>query len=31
MFQSDYLTSLIEIGEKDAEASLSELEAWMEP
>ena len=31
MFQSDYLTSLIEIGEKDAEASLGELEAWMEP
>jgi len=30
MFQSDYLASLIEIGEKDAESNLSELEAWME-
>ena len=31
MFQSDYLTALIEIGEKDAEANISELEAWMAP
>jgi NTE family protein len=29
MFQPDYLTSLIEIGEKDAEASLGDLEALM--
>lgn len=31
MFQPDYLTALIEIGEKDAEAQLPELVAWMEP
>lgn len=31
MFQPDYLTALIEIGEKDAEALLPELAAWMEP
>ena len=31
MFQPDYLTALIEIGEKDAEALLPELVAWMEP
>jgi hypothetical protein len=30
MFQPDYLTALIEIGERDAEARLGELEAWME-
>jgi NTE family protein len=30
MFQPDYLTSLIEIGETDAVAQLAELEAWME-
>ena len=30
MFQPDYLASLIEIGEKDAEARMGELEAWME-
>ena len=30
MFQPDYLASLIEIGEKDAETNLGELEAWME-
>ena len=31
MFQPNYLTSLIEIGEKDAEDRLAELEDWMEP
>ena len=30
MFQPDYLTALIEIGERDAEARLGDLEAWMD-